>query len=269
MEKKYNSKINLLLLAFLAVISPFGLFIYASSNVASESIFALTENSLEYISIYEFIFSISISAIATFTSVILGGLLSFYLLSFRKKALNFGIFNIVLILPHIGFAYIIFLFFSDTGFLFRFLQAFGVSASGRLVNDAYGIGIILNYVLKEIPFIVLYLLATNNAKNKNLVLSAKDLGAGFFQCFYKIYMPLNMLQFVSISIVIFAFILGNYEVPFLLGSNSPQFLSVSALNNFQSINIDQNIASYLKVLIIFVTSFIISIVLRLIFRSSN
>lgn len=267
MEKIYNSKIALASLFLMTCISPFGLFIYAFGNVVGESLLSLTAQSLDHITVSELSFSIAISVIATMMSVLIGGLMSYYLLNFRKSDLGFGILNIVLVLPHIGFAYIIYLFFSNTGFLFRFLDLFGITTEINPVNDIYGIGIIINYALKEIPFVILYLLATNNSKNKHLIFTAKDLGASFLHCFYKIYVPLNLVQLTSISIVIFAFILGNYEVPFLLGSNTPQFLSVSALNNFQSINIDQNIASYLKVIIIFFTAFTFSIGLRLLSRT--
>jgi len=263
MEKEYNSKLTIFFLLFLTLVSPFGFFIYAFLKVVRESILAASIKSFEFISLSELLFSFYVSATSTLISITLGSVTSFYLISYSRTKLNYGILNIVLVLPHIAFAYIIYLFFSETGFLFRFLNIFGLDPGFSLVNDRWGIGIMLNYVLKEIPFIILYLIATNTRQMGNHIYAARDLGASPIQCFFQVYLPLNKIQVTSIAIVIFAFVLGNYEVPFLLGANSPQFLSVSALNNFQSIDIDQNNASYLKVIVIFGVSFLTSIVLRL------
>ena len=269
MEKEYYSKVSIIFLVILVGISPFGIFLYAFANVLVESLMATNVKAIEFIALNDLFFSITISAISTSISIIIGGLISFYLLNFSKSALNYGILNIVLVLPHIGFAYIIYLFFSDTGFLSRLLNLIGIENDLPLINDTLGIGIILNYVLKEVPFVILYLLATNKTEVKNHIFAARDLGAGFLQTFLKIYVPLNSVQIVSISIVIFAFVLGNYEVPFLLGGNAPQCLSVSALSNFQSIDLDQNIASYLKAVIIFTTAFVVSVILRLCVREKR
>ncbi len=266
MEKEYYSKIALAFLLFLTIISPFGIFLYAFVKVTGESIMNASFASLGYLSSIDLLFSISVGLFSTLVSVLIGALICFYLIISGKTKLKYGILNIVLVLPHIGFAYIIYLFFSQTGFLFRFLDLFGIAADINLVNDGWGVGIFLNYVLKEIPFVILYLLATHKPQNKDHIFAATDLGAGYFETFRKIYLPLNSVQVVSISIVIFAFIIGNYEVPNLLGANTPQFFSVSALNNFQSIDPDQNIAAYLKVTIIFFTAFLMSIFLRLLVR---
>ena len=269
MEKEYNSKLTIFFLLFLTLVSPFGFFIYAFLKVVRESILAASIKSFEFISLSELLFSFYVSATSTLISITLGSVMSFYLGNYSRAKLNYGILNIVLVLPHIAFAYIIYLFFSETGFLFRFLNLFGLTTEFNLINDKWGLGIMLNYVLKEVPFIILYLLATNTRQMGNHIYAAKDLGASAIQCFFKIYIPLNKIQITSVSIVIFAFVLGNYEVPFLLGANSPQFLSVSALNNFQSIDIDQNNASYLKVIIIFSVAFLTSIVLRLFVRNKG
>lgn len=269
MEKEYNSKLAFIFLIFFALIGPFGFFIYAFLKVASESIIAANLKALDLISLNDLVFSLYVGATSTLISVVLGGLMSFYLIGYTKAKLNYGLLNIVLVLPHIAFAYIIYLFFSETGFLFRFLNIFGLTTNINLINDQWGIGITLNYVLKEVPFIILYLLATNSRQINKHIFAAKDLGASAIQCFFKIYLPLNKVQITSITIVIFAFVLGNYEVPFLLGANSPQFLSVSALSNFQSIDVDQNNASYLKVIIIFFAAFLTSIFLRLCVREKR
>ncbi|MBT6036779.1 MAG: hypothetical protein HOH18_09935, partial [Kordiimonadaceae bacterium] len=246
MEKTNNSKLIIALLILLICVSPFGLFLYAFSKVVAQSISTFSLSSFDYISVSDLSFSIIISLISTALAVLIGSLISFHLINSDKQKFKYGILNIVLVVPHLGFAYIIYLFFSDSGFLARLFNLGGIT----LINDQLGIGIILNYILKEVPFVILYLMATHKKEISGYIFAAKDLGAGFLEIFQKIYIPLNSVQVMSIFIVIFAFVLGNYEVPFLLGANSPQFLSVSALSDFQSIDLDQNIASYLKVIII-------------------
>lgn len=263
MEKANNSKLIIAFLILLIFASPFGLFLYAFLKVIKESMADLSLGALAHISLTDLSFSITTSIISTLAAVVIGSMLSFHLINSGKAKLKYGILNIVLVVPHLAFAYIIYLFFSDSGFLFRL---FGITGGFNLINDSYGIGIIINYILKEVPFVVLYLLATNRKEINDHIFAAKDLGASFIEIFCKIYLPLNRVQVMAVTIVIFAFVLGNYEVPFLLGANAPQFLSVSALANFQSIDVDQNIASYLKVIIIFFITFLMSMVLRIYVR---
>lgn len=269
MEKEYNSKLIKAAIVLLVFASPFGLFLYAFFTIIKESVMGFTPASFDHISFNDFSFSIIVSLISTLGAVAIGSIFSFYVQSNGRQNFKYGILNIVLVLPHLGFAYIIYLFFSDQGFLYRTLALMGLNIEFSLINDRLGIGIIINYLLKEIPFVILYLLATHKDELNGHIIAAKDLGASFFEIFFKIYLPLNMLQIMSISIVIFAFVMGNYEVPFLLGANGPQFLSVSALENFQSIDLIQNNVSYLKVIIIFLITILISLALRVLVRYSK
>ncbi|MDG1439011.1 MAG: ABC transporter permease subunit, partial [Emcibacteraceae bacterium] len=156
--------------------------------------------------------------------------------------------------------------FSDQGFLYRFFDQLNLPISFSMINDRYGIGIILNYTLKETPFVLLYLLATQKREVRGHIIAAKDLGADLKEIYFKIFLPLNVVQITTIAIVVFAFALGNFEVPFILGANSPQFLSVSALENFQSVDVVQNAASDIKISIIFIISVFALVILRLFAR---
>ncbi|MDG1858805.1 MAG: ABC transporter permease subunit [Emcibacteraceae bacterium] len=263
MEKAYNSKLTLGLLLILIALSPFGIFIYAFINVFVESVSTISTETLNYITPKDLIFSITTSIISASLAILIGSSLCLHFIRTNKHNFNYGILNVVLVLPHLAFAYIVYLFFSDQGFLYRLFELVNFPIDFSIINDRYGIGIILNYTLKETPFVLLYLLATQKKEMQNHILTAKDLGASFSEIYLKVFLPLNIVQITTIAIVVFAFALGNYEVPFVLGANSPHFLSVSALENFQSIDMEQNAASYIKVSLIFLIALTASIVLRL------
>ena len=250
----------------LITVSPFGVFLYAFANIFIESFKALSTETLSYITAKDLLFSISTSLISTSLAILIGSFLCLHFIQSGKHEFKYGILNIVLVLPHLAFAYIVYLFFSNQGFLYRFFDLLNLPINFSMINDRYGIGIILNYTLKETPFVLLYLLATQKREVKDHIITGKDLGANLWEIYIKTFLPLNVVQITTIAIVVFAFALGNFEVPFILGANSPQFLSVSALENFQSVDVDQNAAGYIKISLIFLISIFALVIFRLFAR---
>ncbi len=234
-------------------VSPFGLFLLATSSLLTPFIGSLTFNFVENSNIG---FSIAVSLISTIITITLGSVISFTGIYYGNYKSN-KIFEIVVLLPHIAFAYLVFLFFSDEGIVSRVFNT-----PMGLLNDRLGIGIILNYVLKEIPFIYLILLSTHSQKLKNALHTGKSLGGSKVELFTKIYLPMMKSPIVSGAIIIFAFALSNYEVPALLGNGFNKFTSVSIVENFQSINEEDNLVSGAQVLLIFITSIFFSSLLK-------
>jgi putative spermidine/putrescine transport system permease protein len=234
-------------------ISPLGLFLIATYFLVLPFI---NNFDIDLFKNQNLSFSILVSLISTFLSIAIGTSISFVSL-YRNKVDSKKIFEIVLLFPHIAFAYLVFLFFSDEGVLSRL-----INTPLSIINDRFGIGITLNYVLKEIPFIYLILISTHSKKIKKSIHVAKTLGASSVEIFKKIYLPLMKVPIISSTIIIFAFVLGNYEVPALLGNGVNKFTSVSIIENFQSIDESNNILSYAQVFILFSISLVFSIFLK-------
>ena len=96
-----------------------------------------------------------------------------------------------------------------------------------LVNDPYAIGIVLAFVTMVLPFFVL--LFAQVYKNENIAALgalARSLGAGKGQVLRKVSLPLLLRKTRTLVGLYFVFLLGAYEVPLLLGRESPQMLSV-------------------------------------------
>jgi putative spermidine/putrescine transport system permease protein len=97
-----------------------------------------------------------------------------------------------------------------------------------LIYDRYGLGVILAYLWKEIPFIIYFVIALMANINGSLGEAATNLGANKLQAFMKVTLPLCMNTVLSGFLIIFVFALGAYELPFILGATTPKALPVLA-----------------------------------------
>ena len=105
-------------------------------------------------------------------------------------------------------------------------------ALGHRLRDRYGIGTIISYIWKEVPFIGVIVLAVLQSVGENYEDSARNLGANGWQRFRYVVLPLISPALLSTSIIVFAFIFGAYEVPGILGIRFPRMLPVMALRFF-------------------------------------
>lgn len=120
--------------------------------------------------------------------------------------------------------------FSKSGLLARILSALDLISSQEqfinLVYDKYGIGIILAYLWKEIPFIIYFAISIMANINDSLGEAAINLGASKWETFRKVTLPLCKNTILSGFLIIFVFALGAYEIPQLLGPTLPKALPV-------------------------------------------
>lgn len=144
--------------------------------------------------------------------------------------------NANLALPHLVWAIALLLLFSQSGLLARMAAALGLidlpAEFPVLVRDRFGVGIILHYVSKEIPFLVLIVLAVLRTQGTAYTAVAATLGAGPWVRLRRITLPLVLPGLAAGALLVFAFIFSAYEVPALLGVSFPRALSVLALDYF-------------------------------------
>lgn len=152
--------------------------------------------------------------------------------TFPGRALIGFLFQINLTIPHIVGACGILYLFSQSGVFARLAFAAGlIAAPGQfpiLTNDPHGVGIILLYVWKEVPFITLILLSSLQVLGEDHEAIARTLGATRRQAVTHVLLPMLMPALLSASALVFAFAFGAYEVPLLLGANAPKALAVLA-----------------------------------------
>lgn len=144
--------------------------------------------------------------------------------------------NLNLAFPHLVWAIALSLLLGQSGFLARLAGSLGLIAGPAdfplLVRDRYGLGIILHYISKEIPFLTLILLAVWRSQPTAYQLVAENLGATRWQRVRYVTLPLLTPALLAGSLLVFAFIFGAYEVPAVLGVPFPRMLAALALSFF-------------------------------------
>jgi putative spermidine/putrescine transport system permease protein len=160
---------------------------------------------------------------------------------FGKTLVNF-LFQLNLTVPHLVGAIGILYLFSQSGLFARLAFEFGLIGKPAefpaLVYDRFAIGIILQYVWKEVPFIGVIVLANMQAIGDEYEAVARSLGASRIKAFWNVLLPLIMPSLLSASVIIFAFMFGAYEIPALLGQNYPAALPVLAYRQFTDVDLN-------------------------------
>jgi len=213
-------------------------------------VIGLTEPNLDaYWSILtsdEFLSSFVLTFYIAFTSTALAAILavaSALLLRrtfFGRGVVNF-IFQINLTVPHLVGAIGILYLFSQSGSFARLAHEFGLIAGPAdfpaLVFDPLAIGVILQYVWKELPFIGVIVLANMQALGQDYESVARSLGASRWQAFWYVLLPLIFPGVLSSSVIVFAFVFGAYELPALLGPYYPAALPVLAYRKYTDVDL--------------------------------
>ncbi len=157
-----------------------------------------------------------------------------------RGTINF-LFQVNLTVPHIVGAIGILYLFSQSGSFARLGHAVGMidkpADFPALVFDPYAIGIILQYVWKEVPFIGVIVLAQMQALGTDYESVARSLGASRGQAFRHVLLPLILPGVLSASVIVFAFTFGAFEIPALLGASHPQALPVLAYKSYTDVDL--------------------------------
>ncbi|WP_420594051.1 ABC transporter permease [Deinococcus sp.] len=177
-----------------------------------------------------------VAAISTGLAAVLGTVFALALRAVGAGGRLRFLFGLTLPIPHLVASIIVLLLISQSGLLSRLSAAANLSAGPQdfpaLLYDPRGVGIILELVWKETPFIGLNVLAALTQLDPRLQEVARTLGAGRWARFWRVTLPLLRPALLSSGILVFAFSLSSFEVPALLGATSPTTLPVLAYRAF-------------------------------------
>lgn len=123
--------------------------------------------------------------------------------------------------PHLIVATVAVLWLAPGGLADRLLGGLPVT----LIRDRAGLGIVLVYVYKEAPFLLLLVLAALGRAHREHDEAAAALGVTPFQRLRWVTWPAVRSPLVVGSIVVFAFVLGAFEVPLALGPSYPSTIA--------------------------------------------
>ena len=202
-----------------------------------------------YVSIFtdpDFLRSFLLSFHIAFTSTVISSVIAVgAALLLRRSFLGRGVVNFLfqlnLTVPHLVGAIGILYLFSQSGSFARLAAEFDLIAGPAdfpaLVFDPYAIGIILQYVWKEVPFIGVIVVANMQAIGEDYEAVARSLGASKWQAFRHVLLPLILPGLLAASVLVFAFTFGAYEIPALLGANYPAALPVLAYRSYTDVDL--------------------------------
>lgn len=183
-------------------------------------------------------FSLWVSGAATLGSALLALLIVVALRRRIRSGRTLFVLNLNLSFPHLVWAIGLGLLLAQSGLLARIATALGlIDAPAQfpvLVRDRAGFGIILNYLTKETPFLVLILLSILRSQPEDYAVVAENLGANRWQQVRYVTVPLVLPGLLAGALLVFAFIFGAYEVPALLGVRFPEMIAVLALDFFRN-----------------------------------
>jgi len=159
----------------------------------------------------------------------------------RGRKLATTLFQLNLPLPHVVGAVAILALLGQSGLLSRVAAQAGViegpASFPALVFDAHAIGIIVQYVWKEVPFIGIVALAILRSAGEDLEEAARTLGASPWQRVRHVILPLLLPGVLAAAVIVFAFTFGTFEVPLLLGRSFPAVLPVLAHQRYTDVDL--------------------------------
>lgn len=136
-----------------------------------------------------------------------------------------------LLLPPVAAGLVAYYLLSPAGLLARMAYALGwingVESFPRLVNDAYSLGLLWTHTFLIFPLFSLLLIQLHHKERlQQLWQVAQSLGAGRAAFLRSVYLPLLWRRIRPMAYLYGIVLMGTYELPLLLGSSSPQVLSV-------------------------------------------
>lgn len=161
-----------------------------------------------------------------------------------------------------------------TGILSRLLVTiFGINITQNLPSlffKRHGLGVILTYIWKQVPFIIFYCYTMFRQIDSHLGEAAKTLGASPLQVYLKITIPICMPTIMGAYLMVLSYALGAYELPKLLGPTLPKALAVRAYIDYTHPDLMNKPLAMAQNGILFLISFIILLLYWILsFKYSN
>lgn len=186
--------------------------------------------------------SLYIATVATLISAVLAvGAALLLRRHFAGRGVALFLFQLNLTVPHLVGAIGILYLLSQSGAFARLGFAMGMIDQPRdfpaLVFDPYAIGIIVQYIWKEVPFITMILLANLQSLGADYESVARSHGASRFQAFRFVILPMLRPALMRACVIVFVFAFGAYEIPLILGQNYPAALPVLAYRAFTDVDL--------------------------------
>ena len=191
--------------------------------------------------------------VCTFSTVLALGLLLYLRVRLEDRNIRF-LLHLPLALPPLIAAFFSFQWLGNSGILARVAFYFewiqGAEDFPALINDPYYIGVLFTLTLLTFPFFLLLMMDYyHTAKLGDLSQLAATLGAAPAYIQWRIVAPVLLRRAWPTVSLYFVFLMGAYEVPLLLGRQSPAMLSVFISQKFGKFNLQELPLAYVTTIV--------------------
>ncbi|SEK18463.1 ABC-type Fe3+ transport system, permease component [Carnobacterium iners] len=206
-----------------------------------------------------FLFSLRIVVVSTLLSLGIGFVLVRSAFPVLKRSFPRLISWLPMLFPHFVWGYMLYLLFSQTGLFSTIFNGLGIIALPgdfpNLFMDSAGLGIMITYIWKGVPFVILMLLPVYEQLSHSQKQLVFTLGGKKGAVFRYVEWPYVFPVLLETFFIIFSFVLAAYEVPALLGATYPKMISVLSYDWFFGTNWEKQPYAYATMVI--VTTFIV------------
>lgn len=212
--------------------------------------------------------------VAAITAVLTVGVALMLALNVRRKldrgVLSYAIY-LPLALPTTVAAFVLFQLLSDAGLLMRLLAQLGLVASpgdlAPLIHDPFSVGVVAAHMLIAVPyFTLLFRQIFRDAHIRELLQLTYTLGGSHLDGLRRVALPILLRAGLSNIMLLFVSVLGSYEIPLLLGRQSPQMLSVMTMRKYQLFDLNEKPQAFIVALIY---TLVVAMVLVAVMRRSR
>lgn len=240
---------------FLTLVQSFGLF-----SITGKSVFTL-ENWKAILQAKEsmdsLLFSLKMGLLSSVGTVVVAFPIALF---FRKggtgKGILGSIIKVPLFIPALVAAFLILNLISYHGMVNTALMRLNfIDEPLRMLNDKFGWGVVFIQIWKNLPFVLLIIMASLASIRDDTIDAAKNLGAGYWSILFRIYMPLAMPGILVSMILMFIKAFGDFPIVSVAGPIYPASMA-GRMHIMATIYQEWDQAAVLGVIII-VTAFIV------------
>ncbi|MFC3746541.1 ABC transporter permease [Paenibacillus sp. GCM10012306] len=188
------------------------------------------------------IFTLQLTAVSSIMVLVIAYMLAVFLRFSSGRVVKWiqSLYYIPMFIPSVIATYGIMNLYGNHGWLARILMLFTDAPFARIIFDSKGL--ILANLWFNIPFATMLLSSALSGIPNAVIESAKDVGAGKIQVFFRIIFPLSFKSMLVAATFVVMGIIGSFTAPFLIGPNAPQVLGVAMQQQF-SVYFETGIAS--------------------------
>jgi putative spermidine/putrescine transport system permease protein len=150
----------------------------------------------------------------------------------------------------------------DNGMVNDLLRAWGITEEPvQLVRNQ--LGVYIGMVHYMIPYAILPLYAGMRAIDQRCISAARGLGAGPFEAFWRVFLPLSLPGLIGAGVLVFILTLGFFVTPAILGGGKTimvaEYISVQILQTIR-----WGIGSMLAVTLLFIVLTLLAVMSRVV-----